>query len=83
MSDATVVVELLSPSTRARDAGAKLEDYFRLASLHHYLLVKTDTRAVIHHARDEAGRITTSILRSGVIELDPPGLRVPLEALFG
>ena len=24
------VVEVLSPSTRARDAGAKLQDYFRL-----------------------------------------------------
>ncbi|HJL18339.1 MAG TPA: Uma2 family endonuclease [Sandaracinaceae bacterium LLY-WYZ-13_1] len=83
VTDATVVVEVLSPSSRARDAGAKLEDYFRLASLRHYLLVKTDTRAVIHHARDEAGRITTTILRSGALELDPPGLRVPLDALFG
>jgi len=83
VSDATVVVEVLSPSTRARDAGAKLEDYFRLGSLRHYLLVKTDTRAVIHHARDEAGVITTQILRSGALELDPPGLRVAVSALFG
>jgi len=83
VSDAIVVVEVLSPSTRARDAGAKLEDYFRLPSLRHYLLVKTDTRAVIHHARDEAGEITTRIVRSGVLELDPPGLRVAVGALFG
>ena len=27
-----ILVEVLSPSTRARDAGAKLEDYFRLES---------------------------------------------------
>lgn len=35
-----VIVEVLSPSTATVDAGGKLADYFRLASVRHYLLVR-------------------------------------------
>jgi len=80
--DPIIVVEVLSPSTRARDAGAKLEDYFRLPSVRHYLIVKTDTRIVIHHRKDEAGQIATRIVRSGELELAPSGLVVEVEACF-
>jgi Uma2 family endonuclease len=71
-----IVVEVLSPSTRARDAGAKLEDYFRLPSVRHYLIVKTENRTVIHHARSEGGDIVTRIVRDGSVLLDPPGLEL-------
>ncbi|MEK0085326.1 Uma2 family endonuclease [Benzoatithermus flavus] len=83
LQDPLIVVEVLSPSTRARDAGAKLEDYFRLPSLRHYLIVKTENRSVIHHRRGEAGRIETHILRgSGRLELEPPGLVLTVESFF-
>ena len=77
VTDPVIVVEVLSPSTRARDAGAKLEDYFRLPSVRHYLIVKTENRTVIHHARDAAGNIATRIIRNGSIVLDPPGITLP------
>jgi len=76
IDDPVIVVEVLSPSTRARDAGAKLIDYFRLASMHHYLIVRTEDRAIIHHARNADGTILTRIVREGPIHLDPPGLLV-------
>ena len=63
--DPSIVVEVLSPSSRARDAGAKLADYDRLPSLRHYLLVDTKTRAVVHHQLDDAAGIRTRILRGG------------------
>ncbi len=53
LNDPIIVVEVLSPSSLARDAGAKLEDYFRLPSVRHYLIVKTENRTIIHHARGE------------------------------
>ena len=81
-SDPVVVVEVLSPSTRARDAGAKLADYFRLPTVRHYLLLRTDTRSAIHHARGADGVITTAILTEGELRLDPPGIAVALEAVF-
>ncbi len=80
--DPVVVVEVLSPSSRTRDTGWKLEDYFRLASVRHYLIVETGGRSVIHHRKDAAGRIETRILRGGALELDPPGLAVAVETFF-
>lgn len=74
ITDPVIIVEVLSPSSRARDTGAKLEDYFRLASVRHYLIVKTENRTVIHHERDAAGGIVTRIIRDGSIILDPPGI---------
>lgn len=80
--DPVVVVEVLSPSTRAADLGGKLDGYFRLASVRHYLIVKTATRSVIHHWRDDAGDLRTASLTGGALALDPPGLRLDVEALF-
>jgi Uma2 family endonuclease len=78
--DPLIVVEVISPSLRSRDAGLKLADYFRIASVRHYLIVATDTRAIIHHRRDETGTILTRIVREGSLLLDPPGL--VLDGLF-
>ena len=81
-ADPTVVVEVVSPSTRARDAGAKLEDYFRLPSVRHYLLLRTDRRSVIHHVRADDGVITTNIVSEGDLRLDPPGVTIALADVF-
>ena len=74
LTDPVIVVEVLSPATSARAVGAKLEGYFRLSSLGHYLIVRAENRTVVHHARGEAGLILTRIIRDGPIVLDPPGL---------
>jgi Uma2 family endonuclease len=76
LNDPVIVVEVLSPSTRARDSGAKLIDYFRLPSVHHYLIFRTEDRAIIHHARNADGTILTRIVREGTLRLDPPGITV-------
>ena len=70
----TVVIEVLSPSSLARDAGAKLADYFRLPSVRHYLIVRTEDRVVIHHARGDDGAIATRIIHDGPLLLHPPGI---------
>ena len=80
VTDPVIVVEVLSPSSRARDTGAKLEDYFRLPSLRHYLILKTENQTIIHHERDDAGTILTRIIRDGPLHLAPPGIQ--LDALF-
>jgi Uma2 family endonuclease len=80
VADPLIVVEVVSPSSSRRDSGGKLEGYFRLPSVRHYLIVTVRTRAVIHHQRDEAGVITTRIIRDGPLRLDPPGIE--LDRLF-
>jgi Uma2 family endonuclease len=76
LSDPVIVVEVVSPSSHKRDSGSKLADYFRLPSVRHYLIVKTELPAVIHHERDDAGTITTRIVREGAIRLVPPGIEL-------
>jgi Uma2 family endonuclease len=76
-----VIVEVLSPRTTSVDTGAKLADYFRLVSVHHYLLVRPSRREIIHHRRTEDG-ILTRIVHDGVILLDPPGIRLALDDIY-
>jgi Uma2 family endonuclease len=72
VTDPVVVVEVRSPSTGGRDAHAKMDGYFRLPSVRHYLVVIADAQTIIHHARGEGGRIATAIVRDGPVALDPP-----------
>lgn len=73
-----IVVEVLSPSSIGVDTGAKLSGYLALPSLRHVLIVDPDRRIVTHHRPDAP----PEILAEGVLRLDPPGLEVPVEALF-
>jgi Uma2 family endonuclease len=77
-----VIVEVLSPSTAATDTGGKLADYFMVPSVIHYLIIHPTRRTVIHHRREASGGIATTILSSGDIRLDPPGLSLTMEAFY-
>jgi Uma2 family endonuclease len=57
LPDPLIVVEVLPPSASAVDFGTKLEDYFRIPSVRHYLILDAKRRSVMHHGRDEAGAI--------------------------
>lgn len=86
--DPLLVVEVLSPSSRAVDTGRKFAGYFALPSLRHYLILDPVARTVLHHRRDgEGGPISSALLRDAAegpsLLLDPPGLLVPVAALFG
>jgi Uma2 family endonuclease len=81
ITDPLLVVEVLSRSTGTFDVTLKLTGYFRLPSLHHYLVVIPETRTVIHYARGDGGAIIARILGDGPLRLDPPGL--VLDDLFG
>ena len=82
LDNPVIVVEVLSPSTRGIDTGAKLEGYFRLGSLRHYLILMPKSGVVIHHQR-ETGRIVTTVRRDGELSLAPPGIVVAVASLFG
>ena len=77
-----IVVEVLSPGTASTDTGAKLAGYFRVSSVAHYLIVHPTKRIVTHHRRHGAG-IETQVLLGGPIAMDPPGMVVTVEELYG
>lgn len=77
-----VIVEVLSPSTAADDHGPKLDGYFSLPSVEHYLILDPDRRVMIWHKRGAADAIETRILRDGIVRLEPPGLQADVAGFF-
>jgi Uma2 family endonuclease len=49
----TLILEVLSPSTRHYDLIAKRKEYFRIPSLRHYLLVDSEAVEAILYTREE------------------------------
>lgn len=74
-----VVVEVLSPTTAHHDTSAKLIGYFKLPSMHHYLVIDPEARTVTHYTRIEM----PAILTEGTLRLDPPGLSLKVTDLLG
>ena len=77
-----IIVEVLSPTTEDIDTGLKLESYFALSSVQHYLLLSSTTQRVIHHRRWEGPSLLTRIHHTGTIALDPPGIRIDVNDLY-
>ncbi len=79
-----ILVEVLSPSTKKRDHGVKLQGYFTLPSLLHYLIVDPDRALLIHHQRTAGDAIVPRIVTGPRLLLEPPGLDIDLtEVLAG
>jgi Uma2 family endonuclease len=82
VTDPIIVVEVVSPSSRGVDTGAKLAGYFTLPSVRHYLVVDTGARVVIHHRRDDGDAISVRILHNGILRFDPPGREIAIGEIF-
>jgi Uma2 family endonuclease len=81
--DPLVVVAVLSPATRHIDLGKKLVEYFKVATLRHYLMFDAILPQAIHHQRSAEGEgISTQIISGGDIRLDPPGLTITIEEIY-
>jgi Uma2 family endonuclease len=78
-----IAVEVLFPSTHNLDKTIKLADYFRVASLAHYLIVDLGRRHALHYRRQSDGTIIVAIVKDGVLIFDPPGITVPVVDLIG
>jgi Uma2 family endonuclease len=81
-----IVCEVLSPSTARHDMSAKLEGYFELPSVQHYIIADPDRPMLIVHSRAAAGTLSTRLVSdpAETLRLDPPGLTVSLaEVLAG
>ncbi len=77
-----IIVEVLSPSISSTDTGGKLADYFSLTPVMHYLIVHATRPVIIHHRRSPLG-IDTRIVAGGKITMDPPGITIDLDEIYG
>lgn len=82
ITNPVVVVEILSPGTKSVDTTKKLEGYFKLESVRHYLIVDPKARSIVHHARDANGDIRTTLLDGGDVALSAVDAAFPLAACF-
>jgi Uma2 family endonuclease len=77
-----VLVEVLSPSTRKYDDTVKLDGYFSLPSVRHYLIVDRDGPPVIHYRRHTDGTILRSLVHEGALTLSPPGIELSVAEML-
>jgi Uma2 family endonuclease len=81
VAEPAIIVEVMSPSSEADDAGRKWFSYREIASLRHYLLLSQEKRVVLVHSR--AGDLWHErFVTDGAIELDDPPLRLEIDALY-
>lgn len=81
--DPIVVVEVLSPSTRAVDLTRKLVAYFKVPTVQHYLIVWAERPQIVHHRRGADGSsIDTRMITEGDIRLDPPGIAITVAEIY-
>jgi Uma2 family endonuclease len=79
-----VVVEVLSPSSIKRDLTDKVTGYFKVPSIMHYLVCDPEDKAIIWHRRATGGGLEPpAILQTGSLRLDPPGIEIEVERVFG
>jgi Uma2 family endonuclease len=73
-----VVVEVVSPSSQRIDTIVKVEAYFRVPTIAHYLVFRADRRAVLHWRRGVEAPVR---LTGGTLSLDPPGISLVLDTI--
>ena len=82
LSDPIIVIEVISPTSGARDKTRKRADYFSLPSVEHYLVVEPEPHTVLHFDRGNWQGDPRELNETETIDLDPPGLVVPVHRCF-
>ena len=77
-----LVVEVLSPSTRDHDMGAKLGHYRSLPGLQEVLMVEPDRRFASHYQRLESGQWLITDVTEGAVELPSLSVSLPMDELY-
>lgn len=84
LTNPTLIVEVLSPTTQERDRGSKLFGYRSLPSLRGYLIVAQDRPWVEHWSKQADGRWLVTEIDDPEQALDLPEIegRLPLGAIY-
>ncbi|TKD09829.1 Uma2 family endonuclease [Polyangium fumosum] len=83
LTNPTVLVEVLSPSTEAYDRGDKFHDYKQIPSLKEYVLVSSERRRIEVFRRQEDGSWHYhDTMERGVAELASIGCKLDLDEVY-
>ncbi len=81
LTNPSVIVEVLSPTTQARDRGVKLEAYKQLVSLEDYVVISQSERRVEVHRRVDGEWTTEVATGNGLVTIR--GHSVALDTIYG
>jgi Uma2 family endonuclease len=81
LTDAVVVIEVLSPATEKRDRGAKLAIYKTLLSVQEYVLIGSEIQEIIIYRRESNWR-PYHYQRGDILELKSIGVSFPFDAVY-
>jgi Uma2 family endonuclease len=83
VTDPTVVVEVLSPTTERHDRIAKWREYQRIEALRHFVVVEQKERRVEVYTRTGAGwELAITEPPGDAVVLDAIGATLSLEAIY-
>jgi Uma2 family endonuclease len=83
ITNPTVIVEVLSPSTEARDRGPKFHRYRRLSSLREYVLVYQEEALVeVWRLEDRRWTLAQEATAGTTLELASVGARISVDDLY-
>ena len=82
LTDATCIIEVLSPSTEAYDKGQKFLFYQDLPSFKEYLLVSQDLKKVELHSQQRPGQWLSTQFTDGEFELVSLGACLSLNDIY-
>lgn len=82
VTDATLIVEVLSSKTASYDRGEKFVRYRSLPSFSEYLLVDQKRQHVEQHRRPQPEEWLMTEQNAGLLQLTSIGVEIPLEAIY-
>lgn len=82
LTDATLVVEVLSPSTELYDRGEKFLFYQTLPSLREYVLVSQDRVLLERHTMTQPGQWVSNRFEGGGVTLASVGVELALDEVY-
>jgi Uma2 family endonuclease len=83
LTNPSLIIEVLSPSTEKKDRGQKFIAYQTLATLQDYLLISQDQPRIEHYTRQDNGWFLQSYAQlTDVVELPNVECRLPLADVY-
>ncbi len=82
ITDARLIIEVLSPSTADHDRGAKLKHYIRLPGLAEYVLIDSQRRSIDVYRRQEVGWQFLPLAEDQPLVLESVGIELSWDDVY-
>ena len=83
ITNPSLIVEILSPSTEAYDRAQKFENHRTIDSLREYVLLSQSARKVEHYSRQPSGQwLLTDLGENGMLQIPGLDISIPVASIY-